>query len=181
MNELTELIFAEIFTETLKLSFFLVDYSNLYLKKSFFFKSMNAYSLFNFLNTLVLIPWLLMILAPYWKWTKALVNSYLVPLILSLVYALLIFINFGAINFADFGSLQGILKLFKNADAWTMSAAWYHYLAFDLLVGTWISNDALSRKINHFLVIPCLFLTFMLGPVGFLFYQLVRLTSVKRG
>jgi hypothetical protein len=53
-------------------------------------------------------------------------------------------------------------------------AGWTHYLAFDLIVGSWEVRDARERGISHWLVVPCLALTFMFGPVGFLAYQALR-------
>jgi hypothetical protein len=41
-------------------------------------------------------------------------------------------------------------------------AGWLHYLAFDLLIGTWEARDAREHGIRP-LLIPCLFVTFMFG------------------
>jgi len=49
-----------------------------------------------------------------------------------------------------------------------------HYLAFDLFVGTWETRDAAGRGISRWLVAPCLLLTFLFGPIGWLSYHLVR-------
>jgi hypothetical protein len=35
-------------------------------------------------------------------------------------------------------------------------------------------RDARTRGISHWLVVPCLFLTFMFGPVGWLLYMGLR-------
>ena len=51
---------------------------------------------------------------------------------------------------------------------------WIHYLAFDLMVGRWIVKDSIDEHISHVLVVPCLILTLMAGPVGWLLYCLVR-------
>jgi hypothetical protein len=58
-------------------------------------------------------------------------------------------------------------------------ADWIHYLAFDLFVGVWEVKDAQAKNISHWFVIPCLFLTFMLGPIGFLLYSILRLFLAK--
>jgi Domain of unknown function (DUF4281) len=57
---------------------------------------------------------------------------------------------------------------------WLLLAGWVHYLCFDLLVGCWEVRDAHGRGVPHLLVMPCLFLTFMFGPAGWLLYQGVR-------
>jgi hypothetical protein len=53
-------------------------------------------------------------------------------------------------------------------------AGWLHYLAFDLFIGAWEVRDAQRHGIPHLLVIPCLLLTFLLGPIGLLCYMAAR-------
>ena len=55
-------------------------------------------------------------------------------------------------------------------------AGWTHYLVFDMLVGSWEVRDAREHGIPHLLVVPCLFVTFMFGPAGWLLYRGVRAT-----
>ena len=62
--------------------------------------------------------------------------------------------------------------LFSNP--WALLAGWVHYLAFDLLIGTWEVRDSRERGVPHLLVVPCLILTFLLGPAGWLLYMGVR-------
>ena len=54
-----------------------------------------------------------------------------------------------------------------------------HYLIFDLFVGAWETRDAQRRGISHWLVVPCLLATLMIGPVGLLLYILVRFASKR--
>jgi hypothetical protein len=49
-----------------------------------------------------------------------------------------------------------------------------HYLAFDLFIGAWEVRDSQRMKIPHLLVVPCLLLTFVFGPVGLLMYLTLR-------
>lgn len=142
---------------------------------------MNPETLFLILNNLVAIVWILMIFAPKWKVTQAIISTFSVVLILSVTYSILIISSFGTLDFMDFTSLQGIMNLLQHSDAWGSSALWYHFLAFDLFVGTWILKDAQKLSIPHFLIIPCLFFTFMLGPLGFVLYQLVKFLHSKFG
>jgi hypothetical protein len=55
-----------------------------------------------------------------------------------------------------------------------------HYLAFDLLVGSWIIQDARKCRINHLYCIPFLLMTFMIGPVGYFAYWLLRTGKRKK-
>ena len=77
----------------------------------------------------------------------------------------------------SFGSLDGVAALFVNREA--LLAGWIHYLAFDLLTGIFIVNNARKNGIGIALLLPCLFFTFMLGPVGLLLYLLIRWTRTK--
>jgi len=72
----------------------------------------------------------------------------------------------------DFFTLAGVQQLFANP--WAALAGWLHYLAFDLFIGSWEVRNARRVGIPHWQVIPCLFLTFMLGPVGLLVYFVLR-------
>jgi hypothetical protein len=120
---------------------------------------------------LVLPGWLLLVLLPRWKWTARLVCPVVIPLLLALVYLWLVATSFGRTP-GDFGSLEGVSQLFQNR--WVLLAGWIHYLAFDLFVGAWEVRDAQRTGIHHLLVVPCLALTFLLGPTGLLLYFALR-------
>jgi len=75
-----------------------------------------------------------------------------------------------------FSTLAGVGTLFTNP--WLLLAGWVHYLCFDLLVGSWELQDARERGIPHWMVVPCLALTFLFGPAGWLLYSIVR--SIRR-
>jgi hypothetical protein len=78
----------------------------------------------------------------------------------------------------NFGSLDGVMKFFQNKTL--LTAGWVHYLAFDLMVGAWIKRNSVIYGISHWLIIPCLFFTFMLGPVGLLLYLILRFLKTKK-
>ncbi len=138
---------------------------------------MNPEILFSICNGVALTGWLLLVFAPRWRWTSRLVVSGGVSLLLAAVYLIVIATTFGKAE-GGFGSLAEVAKLFRND--WVLLAGWVHYLAFDLLVGSWEVNDSQRLKISHLLVVPCLFLTFMLGPIGFIAYHLVSLKARRR-
>lgn len=137
---------------------------------------MKAEQIFSIANMIALAGWLLLAVAPRWKLTKLLLLSGAIPLLLSVAYLILIVLFFGSAE-GGFGSLASVMKLFTNE--WAMLAGWIHYLAFDLLVGIWEVKDSQERSISHWLVLPCLFLTFMLGPIGFLLYSVLRFFLTK--
>ncbi len=138
---------------------------------------MSAEQIFSICNMAAPVGWLLMIIAPRWIVTKRLVLSGIYPLLLGLVYLTLIVLYFGEAD-GNFGSLQGVSQLFENPFA--LTAGWIHYLAFDMFIGAWEVNDSVKHSISHFLVIPCLILTFMFGPIGLLLYFAVRAVKTKK-
>lgn len=132
---------------------------------------MNAEIVFSIANFTALAGWLLLVFVPRWKWTRKIVLSGAISLLLAAAYLVLIILFFGRSE-GGFGSLADVSKLFSNP--WALLAGWIHYLAFDLFVGGWEVRDAQERGISHWFVVPCLFLTFLLGPIGFLLYHILR-------
>ena len=139
---------------------------------------MSTAEVFSFANLLVMPMWLLMIILPKWKATRFLMDYKVVPLILSLTYAVYIVIAMRISGGMDFGSLDSVMALFTEENA--VLAGWVHYLAFDLLIGMWMIKQNENLGIHQLLMAPCLFATFMLGPVGFLLFMLMRSFKLKR-
>lgn len=138
---------------------------------------MNPETIFSFANLTAIVGWILLVFAPRWTGTRRIVLSGTIPLLLSMSYLILIVLFFGRAD-GGFGSLTDVMKLFTNQ--WAMLAGWIHYLAFDLFVGSWEVKDAEERGISHWFVAPCLILTFLLGPIGFLLYYAIRLAVANR-
>lgn len=122
--------------------------------------------------------WLLMIIVPNWKVTRFLIDYKLIPIILSAVYTVYIFVTLNQGGGIDFSSLESVMNLFTQEHA--VLAGWVHYLAFDLLVGMWIISQNRTLKVSHLLIIPCLLGTFMLGPIGFLLFTLIKTFKTSR-
>jgi hypothetical protein len=49
-------------------------------------------------------------------------------------------------------------------------AGWIHYLVLDLWVGSWQAEHAERAGLSHAALLPCLFATMMIGPLGLLLY-----------
>jgi hypothetical protein len=118
-----------------------------------------------------LAGWLLLAFLPRWRWTERLVFSAAIPLALAAVYLVLVAFYFGRAE-GNFSTLDGVVLLFSNKPV--VLAGWIHYLVFDLFIGAWETRDAQRQGISHLVVVPCLFFTLMLGPVGLLCYFAVR-------
>ncbi len=138
---------------------------------------MHPETLFSISSALAMLGWLLLIIAPRWRWTQRIIVSGFLVLLLAAEYTLLILLFFGDAE-GGFDSLSQVSQLFEND--WVLLAGWVHYLAFDLWVGCWEVSNAQKMGISHFAVIPCLLLTFFLGPVGLLLYFIVRAFFTKQ-
>ena len=130
--------------------------------------------LFSLANPAALLGWALLVLAPRWRGTRAVVLSGALPLLLAAAYAVLIATHYLGPHGGEgsFGSLDDVAALFR--DRWALLAGWVHYLCFDMWTGAWELRDAQRRGVPHGLLVPCLLLTFMVGPVGLLLYFGVR-------
>jgi hypothetical protein len=132
---------------------------------------MTPEQIFSVVNLVALIGWLLLAVLPRRSWVASIVTGVAIPALLAVVYAALIVTQWSG-SPGGFGSLAQVALLFENR--WLMLAGWVHYLAFDLFIGSWEVRDARLRGIPHWLVLPCLFLTFMFGPAGWLLYLSLR-------
>jgi hypothetical protein len=132
--------------------------------------------LFSICNPVALIGWLILVFAGRMKWAAALVTGAIIPMLFGILYASLIVAHWGESS-GSFSTLEGVAALFQNH--WLLLAGWIHYLAFDLFIGSWQVRDSVKVGISHWIVIPCLALTFMFGPIGLLLYFLVRLIKAR--
>ncbi|KEO73371.1 ABA4-like family protein [Anditalea andensis] len=132
---------------------------------------------FSIASALALISWV--VLFVFYE------NPVIYPVLLSgviffLAVLYLYFISVGLTEGGEggFGSLDDVRQLFDSDHA--LLAGWIHYLVFDLFVGMWMANDTFILKINKWLLLPCLFFTFMMGPVGLLLYLIVRAIRIGK-
>ncbi len=136
---------------------------------------MTPSEVFSISSMLAMPMWILMIFLPKWKVTRFLIDFKIIPLLLSIIYAIYIFISIQKGGMMDFGSLASVMQLFTVENA--VLAGWVHYLAFDLVVGMWMLDQNKELKIHPVVMAPCLFGTFMFGPIGFLLFMIIK--SIK--
>ena len=128
---------------------------------------------------LALTGWAGLVLLPGSRFAVRVLARAIIPCAIALVYVYLMASHFdSAPDGGSFGSLAG-LKVYFGVDT-LLLAAWVHYLALDLFVGSWEVLDARARGIPHLLVVPCLILTVLLGPTGLLAYLLMRAMFARR-
>ena len=120
---------------------------------------MHPETLFSVSGKLAMAGWALLVFAPRWRWSQRMA-SVIIPLTFAIVYLVLIVLYFEKSS-GGFGTLRQVTQLFQNS--WLLLAGWIHYLAFDLFLGAWQIREAQRLGITHFLVVPCLLLTFLFG------------------
>jgi len=133
-------------------------------------------------NLFAIVAWAALILLPRWP---AMLSALLYGVVglLSLLYAgLFVGLVSGMIETGveggNFTSIDGVRTLFASDPGLTLG--WIHYLAFDLFVGIWIARDADAKNISRFVQAPILLATFMAGPLGLLFWLIIREPAARR-
>lgn len=137
---------------------------------------MSAEQIFSICNSVALAGWLILAIAGRKRWASYLTSGVILPLLLAVAYLVVLVGHWGETK-GGFGTLTDVAALFSNR--WVLLAGWIHYLCFDLFIGSWEVRDAEARGISHWLVIPCLFFTFMFGPVGLLLYFGLRVARTR--
>ena len=119
-----------------------------------------------------LVGWIVLLAAPL-VGSRAVSIARIAAAVLALGYlAIFLFEPQGLRTLATDYSLRGVGTLF--ADPRLVLLGWVHYLAFDIWVASWEAEEGRRCGIPHLWVAPCLFLTFMLGPLGLLLFLGVR-------
>lgn len=135
---------------------------------------MDTSLLFKIANTSVLPAWLLLVLLPHWKFTLPVIR-YGVVVALAILYAFVLFGSSSEFNSDSFSTLENVKQMFQQDQA--VLAGWVHYLAFDLLIGTFIVEQAQKHQIHRALYTLALPFTFLFGPIGYLIYIVIRLIN----
>lgn len=136
---------------------------------------MDIEQLFSVAGALAAVGWLLLVILPKRPVAQHIAGIFF-PLVLAVGYLVLIALHLRGAE-GGFGSLADVATLFQKKEL--LLAGWIHYLAFDLFIGGWEVRDAQAHGIPHLVVIPCLLMTFMLGPIGLLFYFAIRSAKLR--
>ena len=128
-------------------------------------------TMFSVANSVALAGWIALLASPFSPvWTQRIAASAL-PLLLAIGYTGLV-LAFWSDGEGGFDTLEAVMALFRRPEI--VLAGWIHYLAFDLFVGAWEVRTARAKGIPFWLTVPCLVLTFLLGPAGFLLFCALR-------
>jgi hypothetical protein len=145
---------------------------------------MDFATIFSVGNMVALTGWAAMLVGLFVKPARNpafLYSGLILPLLLAVAYLVMLAMQMtgGSGGKMDFSSLAGVQALL-GADAGA-TIGWYHYLAFDMVIGTWVARDGLARGMWPIALVPVLALVFMFGPVGFLTYLIVWALFLRRG
>ena len=142
---------------------------------------MSDAALFQIANTVPLAGWLALAVAPLNR-PLAVAFARVVATVLAVGYLVLLGWRLaaapGGFDPATFSTLAGLARAFSAPGV--MLVGWVHYLAFDLWTGAWEAEEAHRRGVPHALLIPCLLLTFLVGPIGLLSFLLARAAFRRR-
>ena len=127
--------------------------------------------------------WLMLIIIPRSKFTQFFVNSIILPVILSAIY---IYIIYQAILLEEpifeflklYLSLDNLYTLFANESF--LLLFWLHFIAINLFLGSWISNDGVKYNMSRGLVSVPLILVYITGPLGLVIYWMIRVFYAKK-
>lgn len=132
---------------------------------------MNPDDIFRIGNMTAMAGWLVLLVSPFAPKLADRVSGLVIPALLSVAYAGLV-LAFWSGAPGGFDSLPNVMLLFTKPEI--ALAGWIHYLAFDLFVGAWEVRMARAERIPFPLVVPCLALTFVFGPAGYLAFSTLR-------
>jgi len=130
---------------------------------------------FRVTNTIALVAWIALVLAPGRRVVSGWLCAWVVPALLASSYVAVIgwkLLAGGGGPGGDVMTMDGLRQAF--ADDWVFAAAWTHYLVFDMVVGAGIARDTVRRGIPWWVRSVCLVGTFLFGPAGFLLHVAVR-------
>lgn len=122
-------------------------------------------TLFSYFNPLAMLGWAALVVYPLAPRYIGILSGLIIPALLSLAYTVLILVHWSGAP-GGFDSLLNVMALFTNEGV--ALAGWAHFLAFDLFLGAWAAKTLRDAGLSHAFALPCLVLTFLFGPSGFL-------------
>ena len=148
-----------------------------------FINSLTFEEIYIFSNLFVLPFWLILIFIPSSKINQILVNSILLPLILAIAYIFVLYqiflLNEPIFNiFKIYFSLDNLYTIFSSESF--LLVFWLHFLSINLFTGTWLARDAVKYGISKKAAAAPLVLIYLSGPVGLVFYWIVRVFYSKK-
>tara|TARA_B100000963_G_scaffold109380_1_gene95214 strand:- start:1001 stop:1474 length:474 start_codon:yes stop_codon:yes gene_type:complete len=138
--------------------------------------------LYYWVNFGVLPFWLILIFFSNSHLCKYLVTSILPFFILTGAYIFILYKSY--LNSFDFlGNfnlylgIDSLSELFKDNSFLMMF--WIHFISINLFTGGWIVKDSQKFNMNKVILTFPLIITYLIGPLGLVFYWLIRIFYAK--
>ncbi|MFM2400385.1 MAG: hypothetical protein RL341_2542 [Pseudomonadota bacterium] len=126
-------------------------------------------AIFTAASVLAASAWVLLLSGDRWPRAQRVWAGLAVPLLLSVAYAI-IFPALYVLAPGGYASIEELVTLLTS-DRRIVLAAWLHYLAFDLLIGCYITERSRAIHLSVLSRALALLLTFLFGPAGWLVFQ----------
>lgn len=133
--------------------------------------------IFTIANSISFLCWIFLFVFYQKRWIYRILFSFVI-ILFSCGYLYFLINGLGTTNEGGFDTLEKVKVLFASDKA--LLAGWIHYLTFDLFVGMWISKSADQLGINRWVLLPCLILTFMAGPLGLFLFIIIKAEYSKK-
>tara|TARA_B100001059_G_scaffold58937_1_gene54211 strand:- start:2 stop:505 length:504 start_codon:yes stop_codon:yes gene_type:complete len=138
--------------------------------------------LYYWVNLGVLPFWLILIFFPQSNLSRYFVTSIFPIITLSGAYFFVLYKSYlnsydFLQNFNLYIGLDNLSDLFSDNSYLMMF--WIHFISINLFTGGWIVKDAQKFSINKILLAIPLIITYLIGPIGLLFYWLIRIFYAK--
>ena len=131
----------------------------------------------------VLPFWLMIIFIPNSKITHTFVNSIILPLLLTGAYIYTLYqtilLDEPILDiFTLYLSLDNLYTIFATESF--LLLFWLHFLALNLFLGSWLSRDGIQHAVPRTVIVISLVLVYFTGPLGLVFYWLIKIFYAKR-
>ena len=139
-------------------------------------------NIFLFSNWGVIPFWLLLLFSPNSSFTRFLVHSIIIPLMLGIAYIFIAYQIYLGDNLLDgFGLYLGLENLYAVfSDENFLLIFWLHFLSISLFTGAWIARDSTRYSIPRSLTSLSLITTYFTGPLGIFLYWVIRIFFAKK-
>ncbi|HYI41084.1 MAG TPA: abscisic acid-deficient protein Aba4 family protein [Allosphingosinicella sp.] len=119
-------------------------------------------------HAVAFVGWAALFASPWIGRRRAVLAARWAAVPLCLLYLLFLSTHLKAIP-TDLGyTLEAIARFFDKPVL--LLVGWIHYLALDLVVGSWEVEHSERSGVSNLALLPCLFATMMIGPLGLLLY-----------
>ena len=140
-------------------------------------------NIYLWINLGILPFWIMLIFVPNSKFTLILINSIVIPVILSAAYIYLVYqMILLDVSWFDFFklylSLENLYTIFSIEGF--LLIFWIHFAAANIFMGCWVARDSVKYNLSKKIVLLPLILIYFTGPLGLVLYWFFRIFYAKK-